>query len=128
MGILRLEYYLEIERTAELEQRSLVEARETIAQIQAHQTAMNAEGRNDALFIPSEQVLLACVDQLTRPFDAAAWTAVLEQSKRFSSEQEPIEVREFYALSLVRSGFTNKGRRELKQAIALAKNIPSLSL
>ncbi|HWO21625.1 MAG TPA: protein kinase [Kofleriaceae bacterium] len=94
------------------------------------QRAAQAEGRSDAQLLPSELVLLDAIRLAsaggTAEAWAEAWADVRERSKRYSEEQQAIEVIEMQALGALRVGDVAAARRSLGEALEVARAIPNV--
>jgi tetratricopeptide (TPR) repeat protein len=75
---------------------------------------------------PSEEVLASMVDLATRGAGPEEWDGLVERSRRFSVEQEPIEVAELRGLSALRAGRIEEARAAVTGALELARTIPNL--
>jgi tetratricopeptide (TPR) repeat protein len=96
------------------------------AEIAALHRAAQAEGRSDAQLLPGEQVLLEAIRLASAGGTDAAWAEVRERSKRYSEEQQPIEVIEMQALGALRIGDVAAARRALGEALDVARTIPNV--
>ena len=91
------------------------------------QEQARAEGRADALMVPSEEVLCAMIDlaHAGRPSDAA-WDALVDRSAQSSVGQEHIEVLEIRAVTALRCGRLAAARSALAAALLAAERIPNV--
>jgi tetratricopeptide (TPR) repeat protein len=109
-----------------LHRGDLVAARARLAELSAHQAEARAAERTDALFSPSDQVLLDLVALALGDGDEAAWDALTTRSAACSVGQEQIEVHEIRALTALRRGWHVSARSALAAADAAAARIPHM--
>lgn len=100
----------------------LDEARETLARVRAASQAARAAGR----LTPSEEVLAGMVELSTSNATEEQWEELISLSDRDSLEQEPVEVLELRALSALRAGKADSGRRYFAYAAAMAARVPNV--
>ncbi len=107
-------------------------ARHVLGEIRAQQSRLREQGKVEGRLIPSEEVMvnaleLAARDPATIPVhEEDIWESVLEQSKKYSIEQEAIEIVEMRAMAAAGMGNRAIARRFLLDAIELAKRIPNV--
>jgi tetratricopeptide (TPR) repeat protein len=97
-----------------------------VTRIRAHQADARAEGRSDALMVPSEEILCSMVELSIGDAGAEAWDALEARSALSSVGQERIEVIEARALAAARRGRREDARLALSRALALAATIPNV--
>ncbi|WP_437952899.1 protein kinase [Sorangium sp. So ce296] len=102
------------------------EARALFERMREMQEQARAEGRVDALMVPSEEVLCAMIDLATRDGSDAAWDALVERSAQSSVGQEHIEVLEIRAVTALRRGRLAAARSALSAALLAAERIPNV--
>ncbi len=94
--------------------------------IRERQTRARAEGRTDALMVPSDDVLCSMVELSIHDGSAAEWDDLEARSASSSVGQERIEVIESRAMTALRHGRSEAARRALERAFALAATIPNV--
>lgn len=102
------------------------QARSRLETVRAAVERGRARGWHGCELGPSEEVLASMVDLATRGAGADEWDDLVERSRRFSVEQEPIEVAEMRGLSALRAGRVEEARAALAGALELARTIPNL--
>jgi hypothetical protein len=90
------------------------------------QRAAQEQGRSDAQLLPSEQVLFDAILLASAGGSEEAWAEVRERSRRYSQEQQTIEVIEMQALGALRAGDLEAARRSLEEALEVARGIPNV--
>ncbi|AUX48653.1 protein kinase [Sorangium cellulosum] len=101
------------------------EARALLDRLAEAQAQARAEGRADALLVPSEEVLCAMLGLAIRDGGDAAWDALVDRSAQRSVGQEHIEVLEMRAVAALRRGRVEAARRALAAALLAAERIPN---
>ena len=101
-------------------------ARALWQEIHERQRQARADQLADALFFPSEEVLLAMVDLATRDASDAEWNALRERADRASVEQELIEVVELRGRAALHRGRLEEAERILLAALEVASRIPNI--
>ncbi|HEY6101000.1 MAG TPA: tetratricopeptide repeat protein, partial [Anaeromyxobacter sp.] len=102
------------------------QARDRLAAVRSAVERARDRGWHGGELGPSEEVLVSMVDLATRGAGPDEWDDLVERSRRFSVEQEPIEVAEMRGLSALRSGRIEEARAALAGALELARSIPNL--
>jgi tetratricopeptide (TPR) repeat protein/tRNA A-37 threonylcarbamoyl transferase component Bud32 len=102
------------------------EARAQIAELRAHQSQAIQENRKEAVFLPSEAVLLDMVELATRAAPTEEWKQLQLRAQQHSSDQEPIEVMEMWGLAAMRRGNWAEAAGRFEQALKLAAQIPNV--
>ncbi|OJH36243.1 serine/threonine-protein kinase PknK [Cystobacter ferrugineus] len=82
--------------------------------------------RSGARFSPAEEVLLHAVELSTREASPEEWRALQARSDGCSTEQEPLEVLELWALARLRRGGREEAVGLLEEALRRAAHIPNL--
>ena len=102
------------------------EARALFERMREMQEQARAEGLDDALMVPSEEVLCAMIDLATRDGGDGAWDALVDRSAQSSVGQEHIEVLEIRAVAALRRGRLAAARSALAAALLAAERIPNV--
>ncbi|WP_437287787.1 serine/threonine-protein kinase [Sorangium sp. So ce406] len=105
------------------------EARALFERMRATQEEARAEGRADALMVPSEEVLCAMIGLATGDGgdgSDGAWDALVDRSAKSSVGQEHIEVLELRAVTALRRGRLAAARAALSAALRAAERIPNV--
>jgi hypothetical protein len=103
-----------------------VPARGRLDEVRGAVERARARGWHGSELGPSEEVLASMVDLATRVAGSEEWDGLVERSRRFSVEQEPIEVAEMRGLTALRAGRVEEARASLAGALELARTIPNL--
>jgi tetratricopeptide (TPR) repeat protein len=104
----------------------LAEARARLEEVKVAVERGRALGFHGCELGPSEEVLASMVDLATRGAGPEEWESLLARSRRFSVEQEPIEVAEMHGLAALRAGRVEEAHAALAGALQLARTIPNL--
>jgi tetratricopeptide (TPR) repeat protein len=104
----------------------LEKARELVEAIRAQQAEVNTRGRSDGIMVPSDDVLCAVVELATRSGSEDEWGAVDARSRRYSVEQDRLEILMIRADAALRAGERDGARRWLLAALAAAETIPNV--
>jgi tetratricopeptide (TPR) repeat protein len=102
------------------------EARQLYDELVASQAEAERAGETEALFLPSERVLLTLVDLCTRDASDADWKELRARANESSMEQELIEVVEMTGLALGRRGRLEEAREALNESLVLSAKIPNV--
>ncbi|WP_437733882.1 serine/threonine-protein kinase [Sorangium sp. So ce1335] len=102
------------------------EARALFERMLDMQDLARAEGRADALMVPSEEVLCAMIGLATGDGGDGAWDALVDRSAQSSVGQEHIEVLEIRAVAALRRGRLAAARAALSAALRAAERIPNV--
>ncbi len=106
---------------------SLDTARALCSALRRDQAAAGASGREEALFLPPEQLLLAAVELATRgEHDAGAWTALLMRAPSQAVQSDRVELTELSARSAAFAGHLRAALEQVDEALALARDLPNL--
>jgi tetratricopeptide (TPR) repeat protein len=104
----------------------LRKARAIYEELRGIQAEARAAGRTEAQFVPSEEILFALIDLCTRPANSNEWDALQARAPQAAIDQEPIEIVELRGLTAARYGDSASARRYLEDALALARDIPTV--
>jgi tetratricopeptide (TPR) repeat protein len=103
-------------------QSDFATAEEITRRVIAGQTEAQASGRNDALFVEGERILLDAVDFFLRGEDDAKFDALVSRGRELQLQAPDIvEVMEWKALSALRGGRRPEGLEFLERALEAAK-------
>ena len=103
-------------------QGDVAAAEEFTRRVIATQDEAKAAGRNDALFVEGERILLDAVDFFVRGEDDAKFDAIVARGRELQLQpQDIVELLEWKALSAIRAGRRSEGLGFLEEALALAK-------
>ncbi|WP_437779713.1 protein kinase domain-containing protein [Sorangium sp. So ce1097] len=108
------------------------EARALFERMREMQDRARAEGRADALMVPSEEVLCAMIGLATGDGGDGgdgsddAWDALVDRSAQSSVGQEHVEVLEIRAVTALRRGRLAAARAALSAAQRAAERIPNV--
>jgi hypothetical protein len=102
------------------------DAARLLAEVRAHQSAARAQGKNELLLQPNDELLLEMIGLTLATADEEAWRPLVERARTVSQGQELIEVLEMAGRTARRRGDLTSARRYWQQALDAGARIPNV--
>jgi hypothetical protein len=101
-------------------------ARKLVEHARAHQAAARAQGKNELLLLPNDEMLLDTIALVIERGDSAAWEELLVRAREVAQGQELIETLELAGLAALRRQDLPAAQRHFREALEAGKRIPNV--
>jgi hypothetical protein len=97
-----------------------------VEQVRAHQAAARAQGKNELILLPNDEMLLDTIALVIENGDTAAWEKLLVRAREVAQGQELIETLELAGLAALRRQDAAAAQQHFREALDAGKRIPNV--